>query len=56
MYLTALWTYPHAGRHALVGPAQEGTDRNFKVALAQWKTFNEELARYYLFRTKKPYE
>ncbi|WP_240342429.1 methyltransferase domain-containing protein [Methylococcus sp. EFPC2] len=54
MYLTALWTYPMQVVMHWLGLRKKAQTANFKVALAQWKIFNEGLARYYIFRAKKP--
>lgn len=54
MYLTALWTYPMQVVMQALGLRKKAQTANFKVALAQWKVFNGGLARYYIFRAKKP--
>lgn len=55
MYLTALYTYPMQKLMQALGLRKKAQTANFKVALAQWKVFNEGLVRYCLFRAMKPF-
>lgn len=54
MYLTALWTYPMQAIMHRLGLRKKAQTANFKVALAQWKLFNEGMVRYCIFRAQKP--
>jgi len=54
MYLTAMWTYPMQVVMHWLGLRKKAQTANFKVAVAQWKVFNEGMVRYCLFRAKKP--
>ncbi|HLF96088.1 MAG TPA: methyltransferase domain-containing protein [Methylococcaceae bacterium] len=54
MYLTALWTYPMQVAMHRLGLRKKAQTANFKVALAQWKLFNEGMVRYCIFRAQKP--
>lgn len=54
MYLTALWTYPMQVVMHMLGLRKKAQTANFKVALAQWKLFNEAMVRYCLFKSTKP--
>ena len=54
MYLTALWTAPMQWIMQWLGLRKKAQTANYKVALAQWRVFNEGMVRYCLFRAKKP--
>ncbi len=54
MYLTALWTYPMQLTMQWLGFRKKAQTANFKVALAQWKVFRDNMVRYCIFRAKKP--
>lgn len=54
MYLTAILTRPmQTVMHAL-GLRKKAQTANYKVALAQWKLFNEGMVRYCVFTARKP--
>ena len=53
MYLTALWTAPMQWIMHYLGLRKKAQTANYKVAIAQWKVFNNGLVRYCLFRAKK---
>jgi cyclopropane fatty-acyl-phospholipid synthase-like methyltransferase len=54
MYLTARWTAPMQWAMHWLGLRKKAQTANYKVALAQWKVFNEGMVRYCIFRAKKP--
>lgn len=54
MYLTALWTYPMQLTMQWLGLRKKAQTANFKVALAQYKVFRDNMVRYCVFRAKKP--
>ena len=54
MYLTARWTAPMQWIMHWLGLRKKAQTANYKVALAQWKVFNEGMVRYCLFRATKP--
>lgn len=54
MYLTALWTYPMQLTMQWLGLRKKAQTANFKVALAQYKVFRDNMVRYCIFRARKP--
>ena len=54
MYRIALWTSPMQWTMHWLGLRNKAQTANFKVALAQWKVFRNNLVRYCIFRAKKP--
>jgi tocopherol O-methyltransferase len=54
MYLTAVVTAPMQWAMHWLGLRKKAQTANYKVAIAQWKLFNEGMVRYCLFRAKKP--
>ncbi|MEY2700553.1 MAG: hypothetical protein RIQ52_1308 [Pseudomonadota bacterium] len=54
MYMTAVITRPMQTIMQALGLRKKAQTANYKVAIAQWKLFNEGMVRYCVFTARKP--